>query len=248
MSGASPWLRAVRSEARGRIVALSYAGGGTTEFRPWVGAVPGHIDVCPVVLPGREQRMSEPAIAAMEPLVDALAAALTPTVRLAPYTLYGHSMGSWVGFELCRALRRRGVPLPEHLFVAARRAPDLPQRGPKLSEIASDPAFADAIGAKYGGIPAAIRASPELMALFLPTLRADFGLLDRYVYRDEAPLEVPITALRGQQDTVVRHADVKGWQAHTAAAFTVRTVPGGHFFLRDCGQLVAGMVAATLHR
>jgi medium-chain acyl-[acyl-carrier-protein] hydrolase len=243
---ARPWLRAVRPEARARVICLSFAGGGTAPFRTWGPSFPGTVDICPVVLPGRETRLSEPTIDEMGALIDQLLPALLPVLRRAPYAIYGHSMGSWVGYELIRALRRLGGPQPVHLFAAARRAPHLPLRGPVLSDIASDDAFLDAIQDKYDAVPAAIRANPEIMALFLPTLRADFGLLDRYRYTDEEPLPVPITALRGQRDDVVRHADVKAWSEHTTGDFVLRTVPGGHFFLEESADLVAAMIAAAL--
>lgn len=243
---ASPWLRAVDPRARSRVLCLSFAGGGTAPFRTWGPSFPGTVDVCPVVLPGREGRLSETPIDHMATLVEAMLPPLLPVLRAAPYVIYGHSMGSWVGYELIRAVRRLGGPMPEHLFAAARRAPHLPLRGPVLSDIDGDEAFVDAIQDRYAAVPRAIRGNPEILALFLPTLRADFGLLDRYRYVDEEPLPVPITALRGQRDDVVRHGDVKAWSEHTCEGFVLRTVPGGHFFLEDSADLVAGMIAGAL--
>jgi surfactin synthase thioesterase subunit len=101
---------------------------------------------------------------------------------------------------------------------------------------------------RYGAIPPAIRDNPELLALFLPTLRADFSLLDAYRYVDEAPLPVPITAVRGRQDEVVAAADVRAWEEHTDAGFEQRTLPGGHFFLQESQDLLTDLLTGILRR
>jgi medium-chain acyl-[acyl-carrier-protein] hydrolase len=241
---ARPWIRTVRPEAPLRLLCLSYAGGGTVDFRAWADALLPAIDLCPVILPGRESRMGERAFDAMSPLVDAMVPALLPLLRSAPFAIYGHSMGSWVGFELVRALRRVNVQ-PVHLFVAARRAPHRPARVPALSGL-PDPAFEQAIQERYGGIPEAVRANRELMALFLPTLRADFGLLDRYRYVDAPPLAVPITAFRGTEDRVDEPSDIAAWSEHTSGAFALHALSGGHFFLREARDELTDRINAVL--
>jgi medium-chain acyl-[acyl-carrier-protein] hydrolase len=228
----TPWLRTIRPEARARLFCLPHAGGGTADFRTWSEALPPTIDVCPISLPGREQRLSERAFDAMEPLVQALLDGVAPVLRLAPWAIYGHSMGAWIAFELVRAARRNRLPLPAVFLCASRRAPHLPARLPALSGL-PESAFTDAVQERYGAIPDAIRLNPEILRLFLPTMRADFTLLDRYRYRDEPPLPVPIVAFRGQDDAVESERELRAWSEHTSVGFELVTIPGGHFFLRE---------------
>lgn len=239
-----PFLRALRPEARARLLCFGYAGGGAAEFRAWSDGLLPAIDLCPVILPGRETRLGEPPFSELDALVDALLPALAPVVGLAPYAVYGHSMGAWVAFEWVRALRRARKPLPVHFFAAARRAPHRPARVPPLSRL-PDAAFIAAVQERYGGIPEAVRANPELTRLFLPTLRADFTLLDTYRYRDEPPLPVAATVLAGDEDPVEETADLRAWADQFSAAPLVR-VPGGHFFLRDARDEVTERVNSTL--
>ncbi len=229
---ARPWIRALRPDARLCLLCLPHAGGGAADFRPWSDVLPAAIDVCPVSLPGREHRLGERAFDAMEPLVQAIVESLAPILREGPWALYGHSMGSWIGFELARAARRNRLPLPAMLMVASRRAPHLPSRLPLLSGL-PESAFVDAVQERYGAIPDPIRDNPEILRLFLPTIRADFTLLDRYRYRDEPPLPVPIVAFRGQDDPVEPESDLRAWSEHTSATFDFVAIPGGHFFLRE---------------
>ena len=54
-----------------RMLCLPYAGGGASLYRQWPAALPG-TDVVAVQLPGREERITEPAIASIASLVSAV--------------------------------------------------------------------------------------------------------------------------------------------------------------------------------
>lgn len=244
---ARPWIRTLRPDARLRLICLPYAGGGTVDFRSWQEHFPSQIDVCPVILPGRETRLSEPPHRDMKRLVQALVDGMGPVFRQAPFALFGHSMGAWVAFELARALRRAGLPEPVHLFVSARAAPHVQDRLPHLSEL-SDDAFVLAMQERYRAIPEAILAQPRILRIFLPALRADIEVLETYRHEDEPPLQVPLTAFAGTADPVVAPADVALWRAHTTGPFTFRRLPGGHFFLRDQQDLLCDAIAGPLGR
>jgi surfactin synthase thioesterase subunit len=87
-------------------------------FRSWIGSMAG-VEVCPVQLPGRWERLREPAFTRMEPLIDALAPVLLEHAGAAPFAFYGHSLGGLVAFELARRLAARG---PARLLVSGRAA------------------------------------------------------------------------------------------------------------------------------
>lgn len=245
----TPWIQPVDEAAPSRLICLPYAGGGTADFRGWRDGLPRSVDLCPVVLPGRERRLAETPRVDLHELAEELLGAIGPLLRRAPYAIYGHSMGSWLGFELARAARRHHLPLPVHLIVGARRAPHLPARLPPLSRLGDD-ALVAAVQERYGAIPEPVLRDREILQLFLPALRADLRMLDSYTWREEEPLPVPITAVVGRQDELVDAADVGAWREHTSARFDVRALLGGHFFLRDdaadAADLVAGIVLAAL--
>ena len=104
-----------------RIYCFSHAGGGAAAFRPWVGLCPGNLQVLPVALPGREDRIRAPQHFVMESLIEELEETLVPTIE-GPFAFLGHSMGALVAFELTRSLMRMGKSLPRTLFVSAARA------------------------------------------------------------------------------------------------------------------------------
>jgi len=91
---------------------------------------------CPVHLPGRESRSTEPAFTGMGPLIEALANEMEPFLAR-PYALLGHSMGAGIAWELTRELRRRGLPLPRALVVSSARAPLLRRMEPPAERAGS---------------------------------------------------------------------------------------------------------------
>jgi medium-chain acyl-[acyl-carrier-protein] hydrolase len=226
--------------AHARLFCFPYAGGSASIYRHWHQSLT-RCEVCPVQLPGRERRISEAPYERAARLVQAAVAHL-PADK--PFAFFGHSMGALLAFEAARELRRRGMPQPFHLFVSGAPAPHLcPNRPPRyrlerkkfLAEIR-----------ELGGTPEEALANDELLDLMLPVLRADFAVIDTYVYRELEPLACPVTAFAGENDREVDPADVMRWRAQTAGAFSFHQFPGDHFFLNDSGLRIREIVASAM--
>ncbi|HEX6287866.1 MAG TPA: thioesterase II family protein, partial [Herpetosiphonaceae bacterium] len=215
-------------DASVRLFCFPFAGGGATVFRTWASLLPPQIEVCAVQLPGRETRMREPLFTSIGALVPELLNALAPALDM-PFVFFGHSMGALISFELARALRRQGNPHLLHLFVSARSAPQVVNGEEPIYHLPT-PEFIDKLR-QLNGTPDAILHNPELQEMLLPILRADLALNERYVYTEEAPLDVPISAFGGLQDPRVRQENVAQWAAQTSKTFSLRMVAGDHFFL-----------------
>ena len=84
------------------------------------------------------------------------------------------------------------------------------------------------------------------MRLLLPTLRADFKLVETYQYQPERPLDCPILALACDEDQHVTPAEVSAWREQTTAAFSLRILPGGHFFVHDAPASVVPILVRHL--
>lgn len=211
-----PLLEAAKAE-RHVLVCFPHAGAGTVEVRGWARWMP-EVSLCPVRLPGRETRASEPPYQGMRQLIGDLGPVFAREVleRFGDYSFFGHSMGAGIAFELTRWLRREGYRMPRRLVVSAARAPQY-----RRDWTPPPPLTKEELLARLDG--------DETMA---PVLRADTELYRRYLYEEGDPLPVPVCALGGAEDTVTRE-QLEEWREQTTAEFEVAVWPGGHFYYRD---------------
>ncbi len=224
------WVRPTEVSADSghpRLFCFPHAGAGAQLYRSWVRMLAPEISVLPVQLPGREERIDEPPCSDMQALTETLADGLTPLLR-EPFALYGHSMGASIAFHLALELRRRGLPSPDRLFLAARSAPHIPASDPPVAET-SDEGLVERL-ARYAGTPQEILDHPELLSLVLARLRSDLALTESAIPFSETPLDVPFTVLAGEHDkTAPMHLTI-GWSRYTTAPTDLVLVSGGHFF------------------
>jgi surfactin synthase thioesterase subunit len=230
--------------ARLRLFCLPYAGGSALIFRAWSNVLPADIEVCPIQLPGRSTRLKEQPFTEMSALVQVLAQALSSLLDK-PFAIFGHSLGALVGFELALQLRRQYGVNPVRLFVSAGRAPQAPRRGSSIHALPAKEFLAEV--RRLNGIPKEVLEHDELMAIILPLLRTDFALYDTYEYSAEPPLNCPISAFGGLRDSKVSESDLEAWRDETTAFFSLRMLPGDHFFLNTAQPLLLQLISQELH-
>jgi medium-chain acyl-[acyl-carrier-protein] hydrolase len=228
----TPWIACPKPNTRAelRLFCFPYAGGGASIFRRWVDDLPPEIEVCPVLLPGKDDRLLELPFTQFSHLIETLAQVLHPYLQV-PFAFFGHSMGGLVAFELARELRRQNAPRPAHLIVSATPAPHLPNPADSFN-VDSDAAIIEALRC-FDGTPEWVLQDDELMQKLLPTIRADFQLLKDYTYLAEDLLDCPISAFGGWQDKLVTQEHIEAWKKHTNRVFTMRMFQGNHLFLHE---------------
>jgi medium-chain acyl-[acyl-carrier-protein] hydrolase len=224
-------LRTPNRERELRLFCFHGAGGVAQTFRLWSRGLPARVEVCPVQLPGRLERMSEIPYKRFESLIPAMLGALEPELD-GPFAFFGHSLGALLAFEAARELRRRKRALPTHLFVGARIAPHLAFEHIDVARLDDDALIAE-VQRRYQSIPAEIMREPELLKLLLKPLRADLEVHASYVHAREEPLGVPMTVLGGESDRQVARDGLDAWREHTTGAFAMQVLPGGHYFHQE---------------
>lgn len=217
-----------RAGAKIQLICLPFAGGGSNSFRNWVSLLPASVELIAVEIPGRGQRMLEPLRHRMQELIPDMANAVQQAIRL-PFALFGHSMGTLLGYELTHHLHREFEQLPEHLFFSGRGAPHLPGKEAPIHQLPDDEFFEQI--KNYNGTPREVLEHEELMELMLPVLRADFEVCETYRFREYPPLPVPLTVFGGLQDVGAPRDYLQAWKAYTGADFNLRMFPGDHFYL-----------------
>jgi medium-chain acyl-[acyl-carrier-protein] hydrolase len=223
------WLRPAPTGAphATSLICVPYAGGGPAAFRDWQRHATA-TRLVPVCLPGRENRLAEPALTDLGAIADAVLG----EVRALDggYALFGHSLGGLTVFELGRRIARAGLPGPSVVFIAGCAPPPFE----KWTPIAHLPAaeLLEHLRA-MGGLPAGVHDYPELLELMLPTLRADLSIVDSYDPAGAEPLPFPIQVLYGTHDPYSGRAEAEAWRRYTTAGFGLSEHDGGHFFPFD---------------
>lgn len=236
-----------RRETPWRLVCFPHAGGAASAYHRWGNLLP--VEVLAVQLPGREGRLNERPMSDLSAVTRSIVDALTTDSLVGdlerPLIFFGHSMGSLLAYETILEMRRRGLPLPSSLMVSGRSPPDhIPDE--ELLHPLPDDAFIAELDRRFGGLPAILRDEPELMALFLPVLRADLTMLEQHVYAPQPPIDVPMRAFGGLDDTRASRQGLEDWARFTTDWRGVRQFPGGHFYLHASGSTLPAALCADL--
>ena len=229
----SAWLRRFHPDDRDlpTLLCLPHAGGSASSYFALSARLRGAVDVVAVQYPGRQDRYVEPAAVAMDELVDELVEEVRPVAAAGPYALFGHSMGALVGYELTLRLERAGDPPPRWLFASGRRAPSRLRTDDHLHARPEEELVRHVL--TLGGIQPEVLADPDLRAMIVPVLRADFTVVETYRPEPGRRIGCPVSVLVGDRDPVVHREEAMAWREHTRGAFELTSFVGGHFYLTD---------------
>jgi len=209
-----------------QVIAIPQAGGGCATFAPMADRLAPHVTVWGANFPGRQARFLEPPCTDLEVVLDRLAADYPTRGRT---VLFGYCSGALLAFLLARRLRARGGPLPVALVVASYQAPDVARPPRTLHKADPDQFWSEVLA--LGGVPAPVAEQPDFREIFEVGLRADYALLADYVFAEEPALPIPIIAVHGTDDPMLRGDRVDRWSRHTAETFHSVRTPGDHWIL-----------------
>lgn len=228
--------------SKARFFCFPYAGGGASIYRGWQRLLGPLVEVCPVQLPGRENRIDEPPYSRLDRLIPSMSEALLSFLDR-PFVLFGYSLGATLAYEWARRLRTEHRLEPQLLIVAARGAPHLPPTWPRSYDLPLDE-FKRHLR-ELSGTPEGVLENAELMELMLPQLRADFEIHDTYRGSEEPPLGCPITVLGGREDRAVPPEALRPWSAVSEGPFELHLLAGDHFGLLQ-GPLLPARIKSVL--
>ncbi len=243
---AALWFRRMRpaDDAATRLFCFPHAGGSASFFHPLAGTLHDRVDVTAVQYPGRQDRRHEPAVTEIGELADRICAVF-PDHDDVPFAFFGHSMGAVVCYELALRLAARGRPLPSVLFASGRKAPSC--RDTDSVHLLDDAALVGEIAGLYG-TDRRLLSDPDVLAMILPPLRADYAAIESYRWDSRtAPLDVPIVALVGDSDPRASVEEAAGWRRHGRREFELHVSPGGgHFYLSQEVEWTASRIMEGL--
>lgn len=237
------WIRPYRLTPmpRLRLACFPHAGGSASFFRAWCDRLPADVDLLVLQYPGREDRFNEAPSTRMACLAKGAGQALREFVD-APLALFGHSLGAALAYETALHLEGAGVPL-RHLFVSAHPAPHR-QRSGELHR-GDEAALLEDVRRQGGTCE--LLENPDLRALFLPILRADYQVIETYRRAQPIPLACPIDVLLGDRDEEVSDAEAQAWESASRHSLGLKRFPGGHFYLVEQCDAVIEHLQRRLH-
>jgi surfactin synthase thioesterase subunit len=237
-----PWFcRTAEVTAPVRLFYFPYAGGNAAAILRWQAHLGTAVELHVAALPGRGARLFEEPPSDLDDLVAHLTGAVADLADRR-FAFFGHSLGALVAFEVARALRRQSLPGPECLWVSGAEGPQTRSVKHRLHHLPEDE-FIEALR-DYRGTPAEVLADQEMMELLSPGIRADFALSERYAYRPEPPLDLPIHVLRGDRDPYVEADRAVGWALETTRPLREYVYRGDHFFIQPHETDIAALVVA----
>ena len=216
-----------------RVVCFHSMGASASLFAPFLLNPPDGLDVVAVQLPGRDTRADEPVEENLGNIVCGILSEIDQVVGT-PYIFWGHSFGGIIAFEVLRALRRQGKPLPR-LLITGTIAPHIMERWKRRDLMLH--VFQKDYSPEYMMAVSRYVDDADFVRSILPIMRQDAPLLLNYQYHEEEPLDIPITTFAARQDDMVYPDEVAAWKGQ-AKEFRLIEVDGDHWFLYRNRELI----------
>jgi len=233
-AGTAQSVSAKAEAGRLRLFCFHHAGGSAWSFAGWAHRLGRSVEVVPVSMPPRSVSASgvPGGVSTMDALVNEVTRQLAPALD-EPYAFYGHSMGSLVAYGVAQRQLAAGRRPPACFVAGAHRAPHLPPAPDLAVELSDDATLELLLG--LGGAGRLVTENPGRVRAVVDRLRDDLQVCATYRYpaAGHRPLPCPVHILTGDRDPLVPAADAAAWRTHSSGHFSVRALPGGHFFNRE---------------
>ncbi|SEB35138.1 Surfactin synthase thioesterase subunit [Tenacibaculum sp. MAR_2009_124] len=231
-----------------RIIAIPFAGGNRYSFGDIEKHIVKKIEWITLELPGRGGRFKESLLTSVEEMADDLFQKIVPHIlKEGEYIIYGHSLGTILGYELTRRIRSKGLKQPSCLFFTGRGAPGFERCSKKRSHLPKDE-FWEEID-QIGGLPSDFFEHKELLDLYYPIMKSDFKAVENYEFKEmDKPFSMPIHICMGEDEIGEEDDDktplpsMKAWANESTAVCTFELLDGDHFFILNHSNTIADKI------
>ncbi|MCM1307550.1 MAG: SDR family NAD(P)-dependent oxidoreductase [Butyrivibrio sp.] len=214
-----------------KLFIFPYAGGSVYNFAKWKNKLQDSFEVILVEYPGRGVRAREPFASSVEELAGSLIGELKDKL-CGEYYLFGHSLGAVVVYEFMLQAKRLGLTMPKKAFLSGREPICFCKIAANTDHM-PDMQFMEVMQ-RYGGIPNEFYRDERLRELFLPVLRADFKLVEKYLYgTHEEKTDCDLIVMYGEGDKNTPANEMDRWQEYTNGSVSLYPFAGTHFYCME---------------
>lgn len=206
-----------------------HAGAGPGVYAYWGRILTERFNFYPVHYPLRERRKEEPLPGSIQELADSLAEENSGLFMEKPFAFYGHCMGGILAYETARSLERLYGVKPVLTVVSSSAAPDCPV-GQQIDEQMDIGELAK-IFADMQYIQKDMAKDDMYVKYFIPVLKADYLLQQKYILKGRKKLGSPITVMFGDSDKQMIRDNLLKWENFSSEDVSFLPVSGGHFFI-----------------
>jgi len=208
-----------------------------TPFTEWA-KENGKVEIVAIDFPGRDKLNKATKHITTDTLAPELLAVLHEKMTDGvPYIVWGHSVGTWVCFELLLLARKVGIPMPKAAFLHAFPAPHMPvmrewHRSKRLSDDGIKEELMNWDKGHFTGPGKVVFDQPGWGDMWLPLMRADFQLYDEYKFKHTGvpKFEFPIHSWHMAAEHFNKKEMIEMWKDWTTAEFD-------HCVMEDMGHL-----------
>lgn len=211
-----------------QVFLLHFAGGNCYSFQFLKPYFPVNFEFIPLELPGRGKRMLEELLFDESHAIADYLNQIKALRNKKPFLIFGHSMGATLGLRVAKKLEESGDSLLR-LIVAGNAGPGTGERK-RRSEMGDEELKNEL--RTLGGVPEEVLENEDLFNFFIPSMKADFKLLENLKELDENyKIQAPITAVMGDEEETAD--EIGNWGRFTSNEFVHQLLKGNHFFIHD---------------
>lgn len=229
-----------------KLFCFPHAGGFAYQYLVWKKYLNNLIELYPVELAGRGKRLDttfyENFDDAIEDTFNYVSSYLNGSE---PYAFFGHSMGALLAYEVSCELKKKNQIGPIHLFLSSKEPPHIKKSRKNYSEMNENDFKKEIL--KFQGIPNDIFINNKLSEYFIPILRADFNILEKYkYYKKNLKLNCPISILYGNKDKTLQINNLHSWNEYSKEKYNLYKFEGGHFYIKTKFKDIVKLINKTL--
>ncbi|MGM9978313.1 MAG: thioesterase II family protein [Clostridium sp.] len=211
-----------------QLFCLPYAGGSATIYYKFSKYLNDNIEVVPVELAGRGMRADESGYNDFEDIVEDVSNIILNEWNGNEFSIIGYSMGSLIAYEVYYKLLKKRNIIPKNMFMCAATSPNVEDRR-KIPTDTSDEEFCRRV-TELGGMSPEILEDKELLKIFLPIIRNDIKVYNKYVFKErEEKIKSNVFVLYSDEEN--DYDRIWEWRNYCVNNCNFTRFQGGHFFI-----------------